>query len=57
MKSLKGLGEMNLETVEGEIAIRKDLLTQMVGSLYPSIIVDELSRLYVRQKELMNEDE
>ncbi len=36
---------LSFEDIEGEIKSRKKLLTQMVGSLYPSILYDEIAEL------------
>lgn len=55
MTPIKELLESGLETSEAEllqeIKERQDLLKQMVGSLYPSIILDEI----VKIREMLNE--
>lgn len=55
MRNIKELLESGLETSEEElrqeIKMRQDLLKQMVGSLYPSIIIDEIIKI----RELLGE--
>jgi hypothetical protein len=36
---------LSLEDIEKEIEVRKKLLAQMVGSLYPSLLNDEIAEL------------
>lgn len=43
---------MDIETVQKEIKSREHLLTIMVGTLYPSIIYDELEQLQLRLEQL-----
>lgn len=42
----------DLDALIGEIYERKQLRNQMVGSLYPNILVDEISRLLKRYDDL-----
>jgi len=42
MRDRGTFGSLSFEDLEEEINIRKKLLTQMVGSLYPSIIRDDI---------------
>ena len=55
LKLIKEILESGLETSEAElrqeIKERQDLLKQMVGSLYPSIILDEI----VKIREMLDE--
>lgn len=44
--------KLTLEQVKEQIAIRDSLLQQMVGSLYPSIVNDELRDLHLLVVEL-----
>jgi len=44
------------EEVNKQIEIRKHLISQMVGTLYPSILWDEIEKLEERLEELENED-
>lgn len=49
MRAIKEILESGLETSEAElrqeIKERQDLLKQMVGSLYPSIVLDEIIKI------------
>lgn len=45
------LNKMNEDTVKKEIDSRRQLMDQMVGTLYPSILADELVQLYEKQYE------
>lgn len=40
-----------------EINIRKNLISQMVGTLYPSILRDEISELYYIQLSFYGKDQ
>lgn len=44
--------KLTLEQVKEQIAIRDSLLLQMVGSLYPGVVRDELYELYKLKAEL-----
>jgi hypothetical protein len=46
------LESMDLETVNVEIERRYELLNQMVGWLYPSIVNDEIKQLLKRKGKL-----
>ena len=46
------LDKMDLPTIEEEINSRQELLKQMVGTLYPSILEDEIIQLVERRAEL-----
>lgn len=39
------VGDINVEDLHEEIALREDLLKMMVGSLYPSIVWDEIEKI------------
>lgn len=39
------VGDINVEDLHEEIALREDLLKMMVGSLYPSIVWDEIDKI------------
>jgi len=50
--SISNLNEMTLAELKDEIARREELLPQLVGTLYPSIILGELDRLLDRRFEV-----
>lgn len=50
--SLSNLNSMTLEDIEREIEWRKKVVGEMVGTLYPSIIYEELSQLNERKCEI-----
>ena len=43
------------ELILEQIQIRRTLINQMVGTLYPSILRDEIERLYELHKDISNE--
>lgn len=53
MISEKELAAMDLDTVNKQIEMRHELLNQMVGSLYPSIVEEEIQQLLVRRNDLL----
>lgn len=48
------LSKMDLPTIEKEVGKRRELIKQMVGTLYPSIVADEIAQLCERRAELMH---
>lgn len=48
MMSQDELNAMGLENLEAEIKSRRELMATMVGTLYPSIITDEITQLRER---------
>jgi len=51
MKSRKDWPGLTPEEIDAEVEIRIDLIGQMVGSLYPSILSDEIYDLRELKKE------
>jgi hypothetical protein len=41
-----------LEEIENQLKIRQELRDQMVGTLYPTIIQDEINRLLKRRTDI-----
>ena len=55
MKDIKdALQLVDLKEIQQEINERRELIRQMVGSLYPSIIYDEIFKLNYRYSEIKN---
>lgn len=51
-RSDKAFKDLNEDELLEEILARKELIGQMVGSLYPSILRDEIEVIYERWTEL-----
>ena len=45
MNDLNDINQTNLEEIEEQIKVRKELIDQMVGTLYPSILWGEIEKL------------
>ena len=45
MRNKKEFNDLTDEEIDEEVATRKDLIGQMVGSLYPSILWNEIETL------------
>lgn len=46
MTPVKDCQNMTSEELRKEIKTRNDLINQMVGTLYPGIVADEIAELY-----------
>ncbi len=46
------VGEWNEGICDTQIDVRYKLIADMVGELYPSILRNEIEKIYVRKKEL-----
>lgn len=51
-----GLEKMTVEQIKNSIKDRQDLMSEMVGTLYPSIVADEITVLKKRLTELLIQD-
>lgn len=51
MKKLDEIDQINLEEIEEEIKTRRNLIDQMVGTLYPQILWGEIDKLKEWKKE------
>ena len=54
MITFKELSKMNTADIEREIKSRENLLNQMVGTLYPPIVEEEIQQLYERRAEIFS---
>jgi len=46
MRRIHECSNLSIDELKIEIELRKTLINQMVGSLYPSILADEIELLY-----------
>ncbi len=51
MRNKKEFNDLTDEEIDEEVATRKDLIGQMVGSLYPSILWNEIETLLELKKD------
>lgn len=57
MKTLtEALRDTSIESTENEIKIRQNLIEQMVGTIYPSILNDEITMLNVKLTQLKSNE-
>ncbi len=57
IERIPGLKSMSYIQLKKEVEKRKELLNQMIGSLYPAIVTDEISIIEGRMDELIMCDE
>lgn len=48
----KFLQSLSIEQIDKEIKLRKDLINEMVGWLYPTILRDEICQLVLQRNKL-----
>lgn len=57
MKTLtEALRDTSIESTENEIKIRQNLIEQMVGTIYPSMLNDEITMLNVKLTQLKSNE-
>jgi len=55
MTTMKPVSQCSLDEIDEQVRVRLDLMKQMVGSLYPSILNNEIRALRQRQRDAKNQ--